>query len=140
MSPGELAGAVALYHHGAYWLDAIEPDYPTVRAMTFNRLSEPESRRLFKKMVPESGRALFEIVNWWLDPCASTLVRPGDIRAPALALTGAEDKVYSPASVEAAAARIGAEVQVFPEISHWTPGEPGSERVAEAALDWLERI
>jgi pimeloyl-ACP methyl ester carboxylesterase len=108
--------------------------------MTFDRLSEAESRRLFAKMVPESGRALFEIVNWWLDPCASTLVPPGGVRAPALALTGAEDRVHSPTAVEAGAARIGAELQVFPDISHWTPGEPGSSRVAEAALDWLARL
>jgi pimeloyl-ACP methyl ester carboxylesterase len=140
MSLGEAAAAVALYHHGAYWLEAIAPDYPTARAMTFNRLPEAESRRLFAKMVPESGRALFEIVNWWLDPTASTLVPPASVRVPVLAIAGGEDQVNTPASVEAAAARVGGEMHVVPTLSHWTIGEPGSERVAEAALAWLGKL
>jgi hypothetical protein len=48
--------------------------------------------------------------------------------------------VHSPNTVEAGAARIGAKVQVFPEISHWTIGEPGWERVADAALQWLQTV
>jgi len=34
----------------------------------------------------ESGRALFETLNWWLDPFMTTLVRAERIAAPILAV------------------------------------------------------
>ena len=136
----EISAAFMLYNRGPYWLETISPDYPTMRAMSFDRLSENESRRLYERTVPESGRALFEIVNWWLDPCLATFVPPNGIGAPALALAGGRDKVHSPSTVEANAGRIGAKLQAFPQMSHWMIGEPGWEEVAETALDWLARV
>ncbi len=133
----EMASAVGLYVRGAYWLQPIEPDYPIVRRLTFDRLPSSEARRLFQRMVPESGRALFEIVNWWLDPTMAAFVPPLSIRAPALALTGGMDQVHPVQTVQATARRLNAELKIFPEMSHWTIGEPGWPQVADAALSWM---
>jgi pimeloyl-ACP methyl ester carboxylesterase len=133
----EAVSAVSLYALGPYWTMAIDPDYPAARRYTFDRLTKPERQAVFARMTPESGRALWETLNWWLDPFATTLAPAGGLRAPTLAIAGGRDAIHPPATVKAAAQRLGAEFRVFPEMSHWLPGEPGWQEVAQACLAWL---
>lgn len=133
----EAASAVSLYALGAFWTQAIEPDYAAASLYSLNRLPVPQREAAFRHMVPESGRALWETLNWWLDPFMSTAV--GRVKAPVLALAGGRDVIHPPATVKQAAARLDAEVQVLDGMSHWLPGEPGWEAAAEACLAWLGR-
>lgn len=133
----EAASAVSLYALGPYWSLAIDPDYASARLYSFDRAPKDERKAIFARMVPESGRALWETLNWWLDPFATTLVSAQAINAPVLAMAGERDAVHPPATVRQAAARLGGEVKVFPGMSHWLLGEPGWEDVAAFALDWL---
>ena len=70
----EAVSAVSLYALGPYWSLAIDPDYASARLYSFDRAPKDQRRAIFARMVPESGRALWETLNWWLDPFASTLV------------------------------------------------------------------
>lgn len=123
---------------GPYWAQAVDPDWSVVRAVTLDRLDEPVARALYRRMRPESGRALFEVLNWWLDPTLAGSV--GAVAAPALVITGAGDQVNSPATVAPTAARLGVAPQVVPGVSHWMMGGPGSAAVSGLCLDWLERL
>jgi len=136
----EAVSAVSLYALGPYWTMAIDPDYPSARRYSFDRLQAAERRALFARMTPESGRALWETLNWWLDPFATTIVPAQGGRMPVLAVAGGRDAVHPPGTVRQTAARLGGEVRVFDEMSHWLPGEPGWERVAGAVLDWLATL
>ena len=105
----EAVSAVSLYALGPYWAQAIEPDYLSFRRYGVDRLEKLE-RRVFDRMRPESGRALFETLNWWLDPFMTTKVGPSDRRAgPGLA--GGRDVIHPPPTVRqtpaARAARPG---------------------------------
>ena len=133
----EAVSAVSLYAFGPYWAQAIEPDYPSFRRCGVDRLPRPERHAIFAQMRPESGRALFETLNWWLDPFMTTMVRPETIAAPILAISGGQDVVHPPATVRETARRIGAGVEILPEMSHWLPGEPGWEAVADLCLAWI---
>jgi pimeloyl-ACP methyl ester carboxylesterase len=133
----EAVSAVSLYALGPFWTLAIDPDYPSARRYTFDRAPKEERREIFSRMVPESGRALWETLNWWLDPFASTLVSAQAIKAPVLAIVGERDAIHPPSTVRQTAARIGGTTVVMPGMSHWLPGEPGWEAVAGAALGWL---
>lgn len=139
-SPLEAAAAVGLYTQGAYWLDAVQPDWGVCRAYTLDRLPSAEARAIYARMTPESGRALFEVLNWWLDPTMTTILPAEGVRAPVLALTGGEDRIHSPPSVKAIAARLGGAFREVPGMSHWTLGEPGWEGVAETVLAWLDEV
>ena len=134
----EAVSAVSLYALGPYWAQAIEPDYTSFRRYGVDRLERSERRAIFDRMRPESGRALFETLNWWLDPFMTTLVRSAQIAAPILALAGGRDVIHPPATVRETAKRIGARLQILPEMSHWLPGEPGWDRVADICLAWTE--
>lgn len=131
----EAASAVSLYALGPYWLQAVPPDYGVVRRYSLDRLPREQRRALFARMTPESGRALWETLNWWLDPFMTTSAGP--VSAPVLAIAGGQDVVHPPATVRQTAARLGGTFREFPSMSHWLPGEPGWEAVAQLCLDFI---
>jgi len=133
----EAVSAVSLYALGPYWAQTIEPDYPILRRYGVDRLPRAERHAVFARMKAESGRALFEILNWWLDPLMTTLVHPGRIGAPMLALAGEHDVIHPPATVRETARRLGAHCEVMPAMSHWLPAEPGWRDVAARCLAWI---
>ncbi len=45
--------------------------------------------------------------------------------------------IHPPATVRQTVARLGGSVEVFSEMSHWLPGEPGWEAVAAMCLDFI---
>jgi pimeloyl-ACP methyl ester carboxylesterase len=133
----EAISGVSLYALGPYWLQAVDPDYALAKLYSLDRMDPELGRSVFARMVPESGRALWQTLNWWLDPFMSTVVAPGAVAAPVLAIAGGHDVIHPPATVKQTAARLSADFQVFNEMSHWLVGEPGWEAVAQACLDWL---
>jgi pimeloyl-ACP methyl ester carboxylesterase len=100
-------------------------------------MDREDRKAVFARMTPESGRALWETLNWWLDPFMTTLVPAAAIGAPALVLAGGRDVIHPPATVKQTAARLGADFRVLREMSHWLPGEPGWDEVAQGCLEWL---
>ncbi|MBV9996100.1 MAG: alpha/beta hydrolase [Caulobacteraceae bacterium] len=133
----EAVSAVALYALGPYWTQAIQPDYATFHHFGVDRLARPERRAAFERMRPESGRALFETLNWWLDPFMTTMVHPARINAPILAVAGERDVIHHATTVRETARRLGARAEVLPGMSHWLPGEPGWRRLADLCLEWM---
>jgi pimeloyl-ACP methyl ester carboxylesterase len=136
-STEEAISAVSLYALGPYWALPVSPDYPAARRYLFDQLPRPERRATFARLTAESGRALWETLNWWLDPFATTLVPTSGVHAPVLAIAGGRDAIHPAATVRAIAHRLGGETRVFPHMSHWLVGEPGWESVAQTCLDWI---
>ena len=132
----EAASAMTLHALGPFWLQAVEPDYTSARHYSLDRLDQATRKAVFDRMSPESGRALWETLNWWLDPFMTTSVPADRIKAPALVVVGARDLIHPPATVRQTAERLGADYRVFDGMSHWLHGEPGWEDVAKACLDW----
>lgn len=135
----EAISAVSLYALGPYWMNAIDPDYALAKLYSLDRMDKAARKSVFARMSPESGRALWETLNWWLDPFMTTMVRTGEVSAPTLAVAGGRDVIHPAATVKQTAARLSADFHVMPEMSHWLPGEPGWEEVASLCLDWLPR-
>jgi pimeloyl-ACP methyl ester carboxylesterase len=133
----EAVSAVSLYALGPYWLQAIDPDYALAKLYSLDRMELADRAQVFERMVPESGRALWQTLNWWLDPFMATLVPPGAITAPVLAIAGGRDVIHPPATVRQTAARLAADFHVLRGMSHWLPGETGWEDVARICLDWM---
>jgi len=133
----EAIAAFGLHFLGPYWARSLPPDRSAMDAYCMPRMSKAERDAAFARMVPESGRAIFETLNWWLDPFMTTGVNPMRLKAPALALVGQRDAIHPPRTVRMSARRIGAAFQELPGMSHWLLSEPGWETVADAILAWL---
>lgn len=135
---GEAAQAGSLAVLGpASWFTAVDPDYPTARAWLFDAMATDDRRSTFHRMKPESGRALWETIAWWLDPFATTFVGPASARQPSLAIAGERDGIHPPSAVAAVARRLDARSEVAAGMGHWLIGEPGWERVAATCLKWI---
>lgn len=132
----EAVSALSLYALGPFWAQAIEPEYHSFRRCAVDRLPGAARHAIFDRMRPESGRALFETLNWWLDPTMTTAVHAPSIGAPVLAIAGGRDVIHSPATVRETARRVGARFEVMEQMSHWLVGEPGWRDVAEQCVSF----
>lgn len=133
----EAAQVMGLLSLGPYWTTAVPPDFSVFATASADRLPPAEQRAVFERLVPESGRALFETIQWWLDPFLTTSVTPALGGPPILVLAGGRDQIHSPGLARQIAERSGADFRVFMDMSHWLIGEPGYEEVADAVLRWL---
>ena len=139
-SLNEAISAVSLYALGPYWALAVDPDYPAARRYLFDRLPRADRRATFARMTAESGRALWETLNWWLDPFTTTMVTRASARSPVLAIAGSLDSIHPTATVEATSRRLDGATTTMDGMGHWLMAEPGWERVAETCLAWIARI
>ena len=121
-----------------FWTGSVPPDRSIMRMHSLDRVSRETRDAILDRLVPESGRAVREVLNWWLDPFMTTSVGVGALPCPSLAIAGERDVVHPVATVRQTAERIGAAFKVMPGMSHWLIGETGWEAVADATLEWLE--
>jgi pimeloyl-ACP methyl ester carboxylesterase len=133
----EAMAAVGVHLIGSFFGGPVTPDRVLMRTYTLDRVPAREKDAVLARMGRESGRAVFETLNWWLDPSMTTRLAEGPLEVPGLVLVGSSDAVHPPATVRQIAQRIGAEYRLLPGMSHWLPDEPGRERVADEILAWL---
>ena len=131
----EAAVGMGLLSLGAYWAQAIAPDTGLAAAFSLDRLGKVERDAILARMVPESGRALWETFHWWLDPMMSTSVPFGQVKAPVLAIAGRGDSVHPPSSVRQTAERLNADFETYDAMSHWLIDGPGAEAIAQESVD-----
>lgn len=133
----EAATAFGLHMLGPFWAQGVAPDANLMRHYSLDRMSKPDREAVVARLRPESGRALWEALNWWLDPFLTTSVGVGPVEAPCLVIAGERDVVHPPSTVSQTAARLGGTYREMPGMSHWLLGEPGWRDVAALAMDWL---
>ena len=133
----EAISAVSLYALGPFWALPIDPDYGLAARYSLDQMDKDARKAIFARMKPESGRALWETLNWWLDPFMTTSAARDKVAAPVLALAGEKDLIHPPATVRQTAERLGGKARVMPGMSHWLLSEPGWETAANTCLDWL---
>lgn len=135
----EAVTALGVAMVGPFWNQAVTPDRALMRNFSLDRVPRQERSKMLDRLSRESGKAVWETLNWWLDPFMTTRLPTGPLKAPSLVLVGEKDVVHPPATVRQTAERIGAEFQLMVGMSHWLPGEPGWEDVAETVRAFLAR-
>lgn len=138
----EIAAAQALLLKVGFWAQILEPDAGYAARHNFNRIPGAERQQMIDRLVPESGRATFELMHWGLDMSRASEVDARKVDCPVLLLAGTEDRINPPGTVERIAAlyKDRARFETCPGMSHWLVGEPGWEDVADRALNWLNDI
>jgi non-heme chloroperoxidase len=123
---------------GDFWTRSIDANFDLAKIYTLNRLSAEEQARVFDKLGPESGRALFELFFWMFDKEGATAVDTSAVRCPVLCLSGADDNIVSLQSAHATASAYSqAEFWELEGHAHMLLLEPGAERIANRIADWL---
>jgi pimeloyl-ACP methyl ester carboxylesterase len=138
----EIASAQAMLLNVGFWNSLLKPEDHVLARHGLERL-EPEARQaVLSRLMPESGRAVFEIMHWGLDMRRASEVDGRKLACPVLLIAGTEDVIHPPGTVERVAALYGARAayEKMPGMNHWLMGEPGWEKVADRAIQWLEEI
>jgi pimeloyl-ACP methyl ester carboxylesterase len=134
----EIGLALGLLRGGMFWNQAIHPDRELASALAFDRLAPDLRQRAVARLVPESGRALFEIMYWAVDWRQASAVEAARVTCPVLCLVGAADTVISPATVRAIASRYAtAAFREVDALGHFIFGEPGEPRLIALCETWL---
>jgi len=136
----EAVTAFGLHMLGPFWAQGVAPDRGLMRQYSLNRMPKADCEAAVARLRSESGRALWETLNWWLDPFMTTGVGSGPLPVPSLVLCGERDVVHPPGTVRQTAERIGAAYRQIPGMSHWLLGEPGFDQVAADVLAWLAEV
>jgi len=137
-------GPLWIFRHqtlsGRFWERPQLPTFETMRYGILNGLPKAEREAMYATLVPESGRAFFEIAYWFFDRRRATLVNPADVSCPLLMLTGVNDRLtpvhMTKRVVEGYEGR--ASFETLPGHAHWLPAEPGWERIAERTAAFFE--
>lgn len=136
----EAVTAFGLHMLGPFWAQGVAPDRGLMRQYSLDRMPKAQREAVVERLRSESGRALWETLNWWLDPFMTTGVGAGPLPAPTLVLCGDRDVVHPPGTVRQTAERIGGAYRQLPGMSHWLLGEPGWDDVAGQVLAWLDEV
>jgi len=135
----EIGAAQAMHLQPGYWNMVLEPSRDVALAHSLEKLPRHMREEVLSRLVPESGRATFEIMSWGLDVNHASEVDADAVTAPLLFLTGSDDRINPPSTVARIAAlyKGRAACEVLDGMGHWLIGEPGWERLAARALEWL---
>jgi len=138
----EIASAQTMLLNVGFWNSILEPGQHILVRHGLDRLPAEERDAVLAQLVPESGRAVFEIMHWGLDMRRASEVDGRKVGCPVLLIAGGEDRINPPGTVARVADFYGsrATYEKIPGMSHWLVSEPGWEKIAERALRWLEEI
>ncbi|MDO8290083.1 MAG: alpha/beta hydrolase [Parvibaculum sp.] len=140
-----LPGAVILFFlrnlfPKPFWRQTQKPTYNVMRRIGLNGFNERDARNLYATLIPESGRAAFELTLWFLDRHHASAVDARTISCPMLMLTGTHDRLTPLSVVVRAAEYYGdkARLETLPGHAHWLPLEPGWQEIAERTARFIE--
>lgn len=138
----EFMSAQALYFEGAFWRKAIAPQRRIAAEHALDLVPEAERGRVLDRLVPESGQAMFEVLHWMFDLHRASHVDARRIACPILCLAGAEDRISPPETVRRIARRYDGRARYEKLLGqgHWLTGEPGWEKIAGGAVEWVLRV
>jgi len=111
--------------------NVVVPGRSDLRALVLNRVPESEREALLDLMVPDSGRAAFQM---------SVLGVPIDrakVKVPVLVIAGDQDLFIPLSRSERVARRYDAPIHVAPGRGHMLIIEPGYEQLCDWIAEWL---
>jgi pimeloyl-ACP methyl ester carboxylesterase len=141
-TPFEWMSLQALCWEGLFWKKVLPPKYWLAATNALDLVPEEKRAAILRRLVPESGLAIFEALLWMLDSRKTTFVDQRAVTCPILCLAGGRDRIVPSGGVRRIARRYGgrARYELLPGHGHWLIGEPGWERIATGSLAWLDQV
>jgi pimeloyl-ACP methyl ester carboxylesterase len=108
------------------------PDRKDVDALIFNRTPLAERDSFYARLVPESGRAGFDLAFGVVG------VQAQRVTAPTLVVTGTDDRFVVPRVARALARKYKATLREYDSFGHHIMSEPGWEEPADEIIEWMD--
>lgn len=137
----EISAAQSMFLQPGFWNSILVPSRDIAFAHSLDMFPRQTRDAVFDRFVPESGRAMFEVMHWGIDMNRGSEVDAARVTCPLLVMVGSEDRINPPATAQRIAALYDKAVLEIQEgMGHWLVGEPGWEKLAARALAWLKSI
>jgi pimeloyl-ACP methyl ester carboxylesterase len=101
-------------------------------ALLFGRIPPAERPAVYERLVPESGRMVFDIA------VRGVPVDAARVRCPMLVVAAREDRITPATMVRKIARKYGAELRVYDAHAHMVLLEPGWDEIARDVATWLD--
>lgn len=124
---------------GSFWEGTLLPDFDTMVKFGLNKLDSTEQHRVFDRLVPESGRVMFELFFWIFDKNQTTKIDYDSVTCPVLVVSGSDDLAIPPSTARLIAERYGSRA-TFHEaegFGHYLTLEPEWKKIAEFCSNWM---
>ena len=122
------------YARALLLFEPLTPDRQDADALMFNRTPIADRDKFFPKLVPDSGKAGFQM------SLGTIGVRESRVSAPVLVVTGLDDQFVVPRIARAIARKYKAPLKEYESFAHHIMSEPGWERPAGDVIEWLSKI
>ena len=111
---------------------AVLPERRDADVLMFNRTPLPDRDAQFARLVPESGKAGFEM------SFGVVSVNAQRVTAPVLVVTGLDDQFVVPRVARAVSRKYSATRKEYASFAHHIITEPGWERPCGEIIEWLD--
>jgi pimeloyl-ACP methyl ester carboxylesterase len=111
---------------------ALLPAREDADALMFNRTPLADRDRFYSRLIPESGRAGFDMAFGVVGVSAQR------VTAPVLVVTGTDDQFVVPRVARALARKYRATLREYDSFAHHIMTEPGWERPAGEIIEWMD--
>ena len=108
------------------------PERPDADVLMFNRTPRKDADAQYARLVPESGKAGFEM------SFGVIAVKQQRVTAPVLVVTGRDDQFVVPRVARALTQKYGATHFEYDSFAHHIITEPGWERPCSEIIEWLD--
>jgi non-heme chloroperoxidase len=113
---------------------ALLPDRSDADVLMFNRTPAAERDAFYARLIPESGRAGFDMAFGVVGVSAQR------VTAPVLVLTGTDDQFVVPRVARAMARKYAATFREYDSFAHHIMSEPGWEKPASDVVAWMDGL
>lgn len=122
----------------AFWRKPHKPSRERCVASVYNQTPRDRHEGYYATLVPESGRALFEIGFWPFDRARAAACDHRAIVCPVYVVSAGHDKLTPPGIVRKVAALYGkATLRHYPTRGHWVIDDEDTEEMVNEILSWL---
>ncbi len=121
------------YARALLLFEPILPDRRDADALMFNRTPVSDREKFFPRLVPDSGKAGFQMSIGTIGVSAQR------VTAPLLVLTGRDDQFVVPRVARALARKYKAPLKEYDSFAHHIMSEPGWERPAADVVKWMDQ-
>jgi pimeloyl-ACP methyl ester carboxylesterase len=110
------------------------PSRADADALMFNRTPIADRETFYARLIPESGRAGFDLA------VGAVGVDATRVTAPLLVICGSDDKFVPPRVARALARKYKAPLKQYQSFAHHIMSEPGWEKPATDVVQWMDRL
>ena len=122
----------------AFWRKPHKPSPERCAASVYNQTLIGKHASYYKTLVPESGRAVFEIAFWPLDFKRASRVENKSVQCPVYVVSAGHDRLTPPGVVRKVAA-LYANVthRHYRDRGHWVIDDEDTEDMVNEIISWL---